>query len=188
MREYAEVNRMIKRTFLLVAITIIAFILKSAQASVVDSSAAGFTIKHSFQTDKSPDVVYQAFASRVSQWWNPEHTYSAKSENLAIELKPGGCFCERIGTQGAIAHMTVLYADPGKILRMTGGLGPLQQYAVTGVMTMEFGGDAKGTKVQFTYTVGGYVPGGLEKLAPLVDQVMVEQMSRFERFVKTGKP
>src|SRR5262245_48469333 len=67
------------------------------------------------------------------------------------------------------------FTEPGKILRMTGGLGPLQQFAVSGVMTVEFKAEGQGANLTFTYTVGGYIPGGFEKLAPLVDQVMVQQ-------------
>ena len=71
---------------------------------------------------------------------------------------------------------------------MSGGLGPLQAYAVSAAMTVQFSEVANRTLVDFTYTVGGYVPQGLDKLAPVVDKVLVEQMGRFERFVKTGKP
>jgi hypothetical protein len=124
----------------------------------------------------------------VGAWWDSEHTYSGKSENLSIDLRPNGCFCERLDKQGSIVHMTVIYVEPGKIIRLTGGLGPLQQFAATGVMTVEFKGDGTRTIVDFTYTVGGYIPGGFEKLAPLVDQVMTTQMERYKRFVNTGKP
>jgi len=175
---------------IIVALVAIAFAViqfRYAEAKVTDTAPGGFTIKHSFEVNKPPAEAYSIFTAKLGAWWDSEHTYSRKSENMSIDLRPNGCFCEKLGPQGNIVHMTVLYADPGKILRMTGGLGPLQQFATTGVMTMEFKAQGQGTAVTFTYTVGGYVPGGIEKLAPIVDQVMVGQLARYERFTNTGK-
>jgi hypothetical protein len=160
----------------------------SLDAKVMDAAAGGFTIKHTFGVNKDAAEAYSLFTTKIGAWWDSEHTYSGKAENLSIDRRPNGCFCEKLGPRGNIVHMTVIYSDPGKILRMTGGLGPLQQFAAMGVMTTEFAGQGPRTTVTFTYTAGGYIPGGFEKLAPLVDQVMTGQMARFERFANTGKP
>jgi len=162
--------------------------IHSSEAKVTDVAQGGFTIQHTFEVNKAAAEAFRLFAGNISTWWDSEHTYSGKAANLSIDLRPNGCFCERLGAQGNIVHMTVIYADPGKILRMTGGLGPLQQFAASGVLTMEFKSQGERTSVTFTYAAGGYVPGGFEKLAPLVDQVMLGQMARYERLANTGKP
>ena len=67
--------------------------------------------------------------------------------NMRIEPKPGGCFCEAVPagrrSGGEIEHMRVIYVAPGSTLRMSGGLGPLQSEAVTGVLTMTLGPKAR---------------------------------------------
>jgi hypothetical protein len=44
------------------------------------------------------------------------------------------------------------------------------------------------TSLTQTYDVGGYYPGGLDKLAPAVDGVLGEQLERLKHYVETGKP
>lgn len=41
--------------------------------------------------------------------------------------------------------------------------------------------------MELTYNVGGYAPGGLKPLAPLVDSVLAEQVKRLKAFVETGR-
>jgi hypothetical protein len=53
--------------------------------------------------------------------------------------------------------MSVTYADPGKTLRLSGGLGPLQAMAVKGTLTINLIPEDKATKAVFIYTVGGYL-------------------------------
>jgi len=74
------------------------------------------------------------------------------------------------------------------MLRMTGGLGPLGLMGVDGNMTWEFGDDANGTRVRFTYAVGGYSAKGLDTIAPAVDFVLGEALGRLKAHVETGKP
>src|SRR4051812_42736141 len=83
-----------------------------------------------------PDLAWSSFAS-IEAWWDPEHTYSGKSENLSLNLAPGGCFCERFPAGGGIEHMRVTYVDPGKRVVLTGALGPLLYEAATGVMDVQ---------------------------------------------------
>src|SRR5262245_53478787 len=110
----------------LVAIMLAMIQIEGAAAKVTDAAPGGFTIKHAFQVNKTPAAAYALFTTKLGTWWDSEHTYSGKSENMSLDVRPNGCFCEKLGAQSSIVHMTVIYADPGKILRMTGGLGPLQ--------------------------------------------------------------
>jgi uncharacterized protein YndB with AHSA1/START domain len=71
-----------------------------------------------------PAKVYAALTDGVGGWWDPAHTFSHNSRNLSLDAKPGGCFCERLPDGGGVQHMSVVYASPGKLLRLTGSIGP----------------------------------------------------------------
>jgi hypothetical protein len=120
----------------------------------------------------------------VGRWWDPAHTYSGKAENLSLDGRAGGHFLEMLENGGSIIHMTVVYAAPGKTLRLVGGLGPLQAFAVNGSMTWQFEPEGAGTRVEVIYVVGGYMPGGLQKMAPAVDKVLGEQLQRLKIFIE----
>jgi hypothetical protein len=164
------------------------FVASGLDASVTNSGPDGFTVEHAFEVDTSSSAAYQAFVGKIGSWWDPEHSYSGKTENFTVEARPNGCFCERWGNGAGIVHMTVLYVDPGKTIRMSGGLGPLQEMAVSGILTLAFTETGNRTKIQFKYVVSGRAALGLDKIAPVVDQVLVGQMNRFERFIGTGQP
>jgi len=82
----------------------------------------------------------------------------------------------------------VTFVNPGVLLRLTGGLGPLGLMGVAGNMTWEFDDSEDGTKVTLKYAVGGYMPGGLDSIASAVDGVLVEAMTRLKSYVETGSP
>ena len=103
-------------------------------------------------------------------------------------MREGGCFCESLPNGGSVRHLEVVYADPGNALRLIGGLGPLQATATTGAMTWQLAKVDGGTKITLTYTVGGYVPQGLDSWAQAVDGVVGEQLERLARFIETGDP
>jgi hypothetical protein len=42
--------------------------------------------------------------------------------------------------------------------------------------------------VRLSYSVGGFIEGGFDKMAPAVEGVLGEQLRRLELFVETGKP
>ena len=73
------------------------------------------------------------------------------------------------------------------MLRFTGGLGPLGLMGVSGNMTLEFEDHDDGTLVTLNYAVGGYLDGGLDAIAPAVDTVLVEQVTRLKALVETGE-
>ncbi len=102
-------------------------------------------------------------------------------------LEPGGCLCERLAN-GSAAHLTVVYFVAQQEIRFAGALGPLQQTGVAGSMIWKLTEVAGGTQFEWSYTVGGYMPGGLGALAPAVDTVLAGQLQRLKRFVETGRP
>ena len=75
------------------------------------------------------------------RWWDPAHTWSGSARNLKLEPKAGGCFCEKLADGGSVQHGRVIFAQPGKLLRLEGALGPLQDMAVTGVLSFNLAPD-----------------------------------------------
>jgi len=151
---------------------------------VLDSAESGFTVRSTFQVSASAEKVFEKLVDDVGKWWDPAHTWSGKSENLSIEAKAGGCFCEKLDGGGSVEHLTVVYADKGKTLRMRGALGPLQEMAVTGTLTFSFVESESGTTIVLDYRVSGYSPEGLEALAPVVDEVLRSQLGRLGAYVE----
>ena len=152
-----------------------------ARAEVVSASSNGFEIRHSVTIVIPQPAALDAF-TRISEWWNAEHTYSGKSSNLTLSLEPGGCFCEALPNGGGIEHMHVTYVDPGQELVMTGALGPLLYEAAAGVMDIKIERIAGGSRLTLDYKVAGFANGGADNLAPVVDRVLGDQMARFRKF------
>jgi hypothetical protein len=100
---------------------------------------------------------------------------------MTIDARAGGCFCETIpaatGSPGTIEHARVIYAVPGRQLRLSGALGPLQSEGVTGTLDFTITPAGKGAKLVMTYVVGGYLRTSPAKLAPLVDQVLGQRLT-----------
>jgi uncharacterized protein YndB with AHSA1/START domain len=170
----------------IVRLLLIVFASVNAYGEVASVTPAGFSMKYARTLSVAPAKAYAAFA-QVQSWWNGEHTYSGKSANLSIDPKAGGCFCEKL-SDGGIVHMTVAYAKRNEQLTLLGALGPLQSGGISGSMTVVFKPAGDKTELSIIYNVGGYYPGGLAELAPIVDQVIGEQVDRFARYVETGKP
>jgi uncharacterized protein YndB with AHSA1/START domain len=144
-------------------------------ADVVDRSPTGFTIKATVSVAAMPDASFRALID-VGAWWDKDHTYSGDGKNLSIVPQPGGCFCEQLPNGGGVEHGRVVNVVPGSLLRLQSALGPLQELGVSGSMTWQITKAATGSTITLTYAVGGYSPA-LDKLAPLVDQVLMRQVS-----------
>jgi hypothetical protein len=125
----------------------------------------------------SPNQAYAAFL-RINRWWSDAHTYSGSAANLRIEARPGGCWCETLPDGGFVRHMSLDYAAPGKALRLMGGLGPLQDMGVSGALSVQFEPREGGARIRFSYKVAGRIEGGFATLAPAVDRVLGEQLTR----------
>jgi len=159
-----------------------------ALAEVVDSSANGFTVKTTLTIQAAPAEVYRSLF-HVGDWWDPSHTFSGDSHNLSIEEKPMGCFCEKLPNQGSVRHMEVVFLAPGKMVGMSGALGPLQSLAAAGSMRIQLSAtDGGGTKLEVVYAVAGYLPAGMNSFAAPVDSVLGQQFTRFKNYVESGDP
>jgi hypothetical protein len=152
-----------------------------AAAEVKSATAAGFEVEARAIVAATPAETYRTLG-RIGEWWNDDHTYSGKAANMRLALRAGGCFCETIPADGGtIEHARVIYARPGETLRLQGGLGPLQSEAAIGTLTWSLKAVPGGTEIVQTYVAGGYVRGGADTLAPIVDRVMAEQLAGLQR-------
>ena len=158
-----------------------------AHAEVVDATPNGFEVKRTAVFNAPADKVYAAL-SQPSQWWNKDHTWSGSAANLSLAPMAGGCFCEKLPKGGSVMHMTVVFAQPGQALRLSGALGPLQTTGATGHLAWILSEKDGQTTLTQTYDVGGYMKGGLDKLAPIVDKVLGEQFDRLKAYAETGSP
>ena len=148
----------------------------------------GFLVKLDLTINAPAAKVYDALVGQIGSWWNPEHTYSHDARNLSIDPRPEGCFCEKLPNGGGIEHLRVVYVAPPQVIRFSGALGPLQASGVAGSMTWKLTGGSDNTPLELSYSVGGFIPGGFDKMAPAVEAMLREQLDRLKLFVETGKP
>ena len=96
--------------------------------------------------------------------------------------RSGGCWCES-WAGGSVEHGRVLMAMPGKLLRVSGGFGPLQALPVAAVMTFTLTptADGKATNLSVRYRVAGPVGA----LGPPVTAVLGQQVEALVEKVNT---
>lgn len=170
-----------RRQTLAAAILLLA--ASGASAEVKEAAADHLLIQDSRTIHTSPDKLYAALGN-VGHWWNSEHTYSGDASHLSLKAEAGGCFCERWDGQ-SVEHGRVIWASPGHALRLSSALGPLQSMAVNGVMNFTLKPAAEGTTLQFEYRVNGVSGSALDKLAPVVNDVLMDQLQRLQRYAET---
>ncbi len=162
----------------ILAVVAILATASAATAEVKSSNDAGFEVSHSVTVPASTAAAYDAIV-HPARWWNKDHSWSGDAANMTIDPRAGGCFCEALPAgSGNVEHARVIFAQPGKMLRLSGALGPLQGEAVTGTLTFELSPEGKGTKVTVSYVAGGYVRTGIRSFAVPVDGVIGEQTKR----------
>jgi len=158
----------------------------AAGAEVVERSANSFTVKTAVAVP-SAERAFDAFVTDIAAWWDPAHTYTRDTKNLRLEAKPGGCFCETLANGGGVQHAQVIHVIAGRLVRLTGALGPLQQAALTGTLSWDFTANAQGGgTATVTYAVSGAFPGGLDSIAPAVDAMVGGQLQRLKAYVEGG--
>lgn len=148
-------------------------------AEVKDANPDGFTLENAGWVPADADTVWKSLVDEVGLWWPADHTWGGDATKLSIEPRAGGCFCEIDGARQA-EHLRVVYVEPGKLLRMSGGLGPLQGMGLHGVLEFRLtpaqqdGRD--GARIVLFYRAGGYGPEDLAAFAPVVDKVQAQQL------------
>lgn len=167
------------RAWLLIALCSLPLTLSAEVETIADG---GFTVQHRIVVEADPGKVFGAFKS-IGQWWNPDHSWTGEVANLYLEAGLGGCFCERLPDGGGVEHLRIVYYAPGKQIRFNGALGPLLGLPAHGRMVWNIEEGEQGTEITFTYHVIGFMEGGFEGLAPAVDGVIGEQLTRLGAFL-----
>ena len=157
----------------------------AAQAAVTDKSAAGFELTETATIAAPPAKVWAALMT-PGAWWSSAHAFSGDAKNYSMDLA-GHCFCEKL-PHGYARHMEIVYSDGATMLRLFGGLGPMQMTGAAGHMNIVLKRSGAATALTLTYDIGGYMKGGMDGFAPVADRVMGEQVGRLKTYVETGKP
>jgi hypothetical protein len=155
-----------------------------AKAEVIARADSGFVVHHVAEVTASSGDAWKALVDPAA-WWNAEHTFSSDSHNLSIDARPGGCFCEVLpgedgakAPRGGVEHMRVVFVEQDKVLRMVGALGPLQSEAVQATLTITLKPIDGGTRLTWEYIVGGFMRYKQDLIAPAVDKIIGEQLTR----------
>lgn len=162
---------------MLAAFTAFAF-AGAAYAEVKAKAPDGMFLQIVAQVPLDRDATWARLVNLPS-WWAGSHTYSGDAERLSLDAQAGGCWCEIWGG-GEVEHGRVVMVMPLQTLRVDAALGPLQAMGVTGALTFTLadGGTSGTTKITVDYKVSGSSLSGLDTLAPVVDQVLLEQVTR----------
>lgn len=159
-----------------------------AAAEVAETTSDRFVTRATASVKATPLATWLAL-TKPGEWWNSQHSWSGDAKNMTLTPQGGGCFCERIpvgdsgnasAMEGSARHAEVLQAFPLKVLRMSGGFGPLQGEPVSGILTITLKEVPGGTRILWEYNVGGPMRYKIAELAPAVDGVMSEQLKRLQ--------
>lgn len=164
-----------------------AFLLAAAlpARAEVDIGEHGFATDNSVTVAATPQEVWAALIE-PARYWNPDHSWFGDAANFSLDPVVGGCFCE-ISDAGSAEHLRVVMAQPGRMLRLTGALGPLQSEGLTGTLTWQLEPADGGTRIGQRYVVGGHSPiFPVETIAPAVDGVVREQLERLAALFATS--
>ncbi|HEX2793682.1 MAG TPA: ATPase [Croceicoccus sp.] len=181
------------RSFLFLATCAAATIASPALADVKPVGADGFVVRHEALVPVAADRAWHGLV-QPARWWSGDHTFSGNAANLTLAPQAEGCFCETLPAgaarmrAGSVRHMTVIFADPGKVLRLTGALGPLQGEPVNAVLTVTLSGEGAGTRIVMEYVVGGAMRFSREQIGPAVDGVLREQLARLAALFPVQAP
>ena len=172
----------------ILAYSAVVLLAQPVHAEVTALDDAGFVSRNEVTVPTAPAAVWQELVA-INRWWSGDHTYSGDAANLYLDPQATGCFCEKLPVpegapfgqrMGSVEHAHIVYADPvSGVLRMSGGLGPLQGEATDATLTITLKGvEGGGTRIVWNYVVGGYMRMKIADIAPVVDRVLGEQVQR----------
>ena len=153
----------------------LALFASPAAAEVTTVDDRGFIIEQRVTVTATPTQTWARLV-RPASWWSSKHSWSGQAANMTLDPRVDGCFCER-WKSGAAEHGRVVHAVPGKLLRLSAPLGPLQSMGVSAMLSFELVPAGTATEVRLRYVVGGNFGMDPRKLAPAVDGVLREQLA-----------
>ena len=153
-----------------------------ATAEIVSAAPDHYKLRHEATSSLAPDKLWERLI-QPETWWADAHTYSGSARHLSLQDFAGGYWREDWDQNGVI-HGTVLTVLDGEMLRLDAPFGPLQGMGVTVVWTITLEAtDDGGTKVVFDEVANGSSESALDQIAPAVDFVKQEAITRL-----TGEP
>lgn len=155
----------------------------AAVAEVKTAEPGGFKAAGSVVVAASPERVW-AVLVQPEEWWSRSHRWFEGSR-LQLDATPGGCWCETHADGRAARHMETALADPNRRLLLHGALGPLNSLGVAGALDFSLTPQDGGTRLDWTYTVGGFTEGGLQAWAGAVDAVLTAQVAALTTAAET---
>lgn len=152
------------------AILIAAALVLTAQpaaAEVVARSENGFTLRFVAQVAADADRI-PASLEALPQWWDGAHSYTGEAANLSLDLKPGGCWCEKMPDGTNFDHGRTTSVEPDRML-FHAPFGPLRGRTTRADLEMTWEPGTEGLTLVWTMTVEG---AGVGAMADPVDGVM----------------
>ena len=140
------------KKFNLPKITLLAAILAlvtsfSIQAEITEQSTNGFTVKHSFTSNKNTSTALHEFG-HVGGWWTSEFTQSGKGHNMFFNGK--GLY-ENMPNGKTVTHLTKIQKGDKQWVWL-GALGKLRNEDVNGRMKITIKEHHHNTKISMEYT------------------------------------
>jgi len=123
----------------------------AAGAEVAFAAVDGLHIRHQFRIAAPAD-----------------HTRSGTRESLSLRAEAGDCYCEQ-WAGGSAEHGRGIMVIPERMLRFDAALGPFQEMAISGVLTITLAEQDGVTTADVSYRVSGDEAHKLDGIAPIVD-------------------
>lgn len=133
-------------------------------ADILSSTPAGFTTSDSTQVSSVPIAIFLAITGSLNAWWDPEDT-----------AEP-------------LRHLTVVQSERGRLVRMSGLVGPLRDTRARGTLAWTLTELRGRTRVEVRFEASGDPALRLDTMAPAVDALLTDQLQRLKRFVEAGRP
>lgn len=170
-----NMKRYVQLTLFAAAFLLTSFTLP-VQAEVIEASDTHYRLSHSATTTISPEALWERLI-HPEQWWNPDHSYSGKAENLSLDPQAGGLWRED-WDGGSVAHGTVVQIIKGNVLRLEAPFGPLQGMGAYVIWSIKIEPSGSGSTITFDEVAMAPPGSSLEAVAPAVDGVKGEAMRR----------
>lgn len=155
-----------------------AVVAAPASAEIITAAPDHYTLKQEGVSKLPPNALWKRLTT-PADWWHPDHTYSGDAAKLSVDPQAGGLWRED-WAGSSVTHGQVLLAKENEQLRLDAPFGPLQELGVSVVWTITLAPDEQsgGTKVTFSEVANGTSASKLDELAPAVDFVKTEAMTR----------
>ena len=162
---------------------------RASAQSAPQVTSNGFLVKLEVSVNTPAAKVYDALVGQIGSWsdrstptqvmrrisrsTHARAAASAKNSPMAAELNTlGSSTLFRVKSCGS-QERSDRCRRPG----------------VAGTLTWKLtSGTRASTRRHLSYSVGGFIDGGFDKIAPAVEGVLREQLDRLKQFAETGKP